>query len=188
MGVKLKKSAILVAILCFVILTGGCTSQTENKTAEKKAKLEIKSTAFEDGAMIPKKYTADGANVSPPLSWSSAPEGTKTFALICEDPDAPGGIFTHWIIFNIPSNTSKLPEGVPNQKALENGAKQGTNDFNKIGYSGPSPPSGTHRFYFKIYALDTELNLAAEVKREEFLKAMEGHILAEGQLMGKYGR
>ena len=150
--------------------------------------IEIKSAAFEQGGMIPRQYTCDGKDVSPPLAWSSIPEGTKTLALICDDPDAPMGTWVHWVLFNIPAHIKELPENIPPQKELENGAKQGTNDFPMIGYGGPCPPSGTHRYYFKLYALDTEIDLDAGITKAQLLKAMEGHILAEGQLMGRYKR
>ncbi len=148
----------------------------------------LKSTAFGEEEMIPKKYTCDGMDVSPPLSWDSVPDGTMSLALICDDPDAPMGTWVHWVLFNIPANIRELPENVPSQKILSNGAIHGTNDFRNFGYGGPCPPSGTHRYYFKLYALDTELSPEAGASKAELLKAMEGHILAEGQLMGKYGR
>lgn len=148
----------------------------------------ITSPAFEEGAMIPEKYTCDGANVSPPLAWTSVPEGTNTLALICDDPDAPIGTFVHWVLFNLPASIKELPEGVPPDKEIENGTKQGKNGFGKIGYSGPCPPGGTHRYYFKFYALDIELDLKAGVKKKKLIKAMEGHILSKGQLMGRYKR
>ncbi|WKZ18398.1 MAG: YbhB/YbcL family Raf kinase inhibitor-like protein [Candidatus Jettenia sp. CY-1] len=151
-------------------------------------KIEIKSPAFEEGGMIPQKYTCDGEDISPPLSWNSVPNGTKSLALICDDPDAPMGTWVHWVLFNLPANIQGLLENRPHQKTLENGAKQGITDFKKIGYGGPCPPSGTHRYYFKLYALDTEINLDAGITKQQLLKAMEGHIIAEGQLMGKYKR
>jgi len=150
--------------------------------------IEVKSTAFQGGGMIPKQYTCDGADVSPPLSWTSVPEGTKTIALICDDPDAPMGTWVHWVLFNLPADVKELPENVPTQMTLETGGVQGTNDFGNIGYGGPCPPGGTHRYYFKLYALDTQINLQAGATKRDLLKAMEGHTLAEGQLMGKYRR
>jgi Raf kinase inhibitor-like YbhB/YbcL family protein len=138
--------------------------------------------------MIPEKYTCDGIDVSPPLVLSSVPDSTKTLALICDDPDAPMGTWVHWVLFNLPANITELPENIRPEKELENGAKQGMNDFHKIGYGGPCPPGGTHRYYFKLYALDTELNLEAGVTKSQLLEAMEGHILGEGQLMGRYKR
>ena len=150
--------------------------------------IKIESSAFKEGGMIPTKYTCDGINVSPPLKWGPEPEGTKSFALIADDPDAPVGTWVHWVIFNLPAETTELDEAIPAQKTVANGAKQGTNDSRKIGYGGPCPPSGTHRYYFKIYALDSPLDLDAGATKEQLLKAMEGHILAEGQLMGRYRR
>ncbi len=150
--------------------------------------ITLKSAAFEEGGMIPKKYTCDGPDVSPPLTWTSAPAGTKSLALICDDPDAPVATWVHWVLFNLPADTTKLPESVPPQETLESRAKQGTNDFRKTGYGGPCPPSGTHRYYFKLYALDTEIDLEAGITKKDLLKAMEGHIIGEGQLMGRYKR
>ena len=150
--------------------------------------MKIISSAFEEGAMIPKKYTCDGIDISPALEWSLVPDGTKTFALICDDPDAPMGTWVHWVLFNLPGDIKKLSENVPPLEVLTNGAKQGKNDFGKIGYGGPCPPGGTHRYYFKVYALDEKINVEAGVTKSELLKAMEGHILSEGQLMGRYKR
>jgi Raf kinase inhibitor-like YbhB/YbcL family protein len=150
--------------------------------------ITITSSAFKEGDFIPKKYTCDDVDISPPLKWSRIPEGAKEFALICDDPDAPMGTWVHWVIYNLPSNGQKLPENIPPIKVLENGTTQGSNDFHKIGYGGPCPPGGTHRYFFKIYALDTELNLKPGITKVELLKSMKGHILAEGQLMGKYKR
>ena len=138
--------------------------------------------------MIPRQYTCDGANISPPLSWDSIPDSTKSFALICDDPDAPGGTWVHWVVYNIPANVKELAEKIPLQENLANGAGQGKNDSRKIGYSGPCPPGGTHRYYFKLYALDVVLDLNPGATKNDLLRAMEGHILATGQLMGKYSR
>ena len=150
--------------------------------------IEITSSAFEDGGMIGAKYTCDGEDVSPPLKWGAVPEGTKSVALICDDPDAPMGTFVHWVIFGLPADTKELAENIPPDKTLPNGAKQGTTDFGRIGYGGPCPPSGTHRYFFKIYALDSQVDLPAGATKRELLEAMEGHILGQGQLIGKYKR
>jgi Raf kinase inhibitor-like YbhB/YbcL family protein len=150
--------------------------------------MEIISPAFDEGGFIPGEYTCDDIDVSPPLEWSLVPDGTKTFALICDDPDAPMGTWVHWVIFNIPGNITMLSENVPPLEVLENGAKHGMNDFRKMGYGGPCPPRGTHRYYFKIFALDKELDVNSGITKKGLLKAMEGHILGEGQLMGKYKR
>jgi len=150
--------------------------------------IKVSSEAFEEGGMIPAKYTCDEDDISPPLAWDSIPEGTKTLALICDDPDAPMGTWVHWVLFNLPVDISELPENVPPERELENGAKQGTNDFGRIGYGGPCPPGGTHRYYFKLCALDAVLDLEAGARKPQLLEAMEGHILAKGQLMGRYSR
>ncbi len=151
-------------------------------------KLEIKSAAFEEGGSIPRKYTCDGADVSPPLSWTRPPEGTKSMVLISDDPDAPVGTWVHWVLYGLSPDTLELPEGVPGDKEVLGGARQGTSDFGRIGYGGPCPPGGTHRYYFKLYAVDFEPALGAGATKKEVLKAIEGHILAEGQLMGRYSR
>jgi len=151
--------------------------------------MQLKSTAFQDGQAIPRQYTADGENRSPPLEWTAPPTGTQSLALICEDPDAPRGIWVHWVLFNLPQNARKLDEGMASDGKLPPGAVQGTNDFRKIGYGGPAPPPGKpHRYFFKLYALDARLNLPTGTNRSQLLDAMRGHILAETQLMGKYGR
>jgi Raf kinase inhibitor-like YbhB/YbcL family protein len=152
--------------------------------------MEIASTAFQENGNIPKPYTGDGQDVSPPLRWSGAPGNTQSFALICDDPDAPRkDPWVHWVLFNLPADTHELTEGVAASETLSNGAKQGRNDFGKIGYGGPAPPPGKpHRYYFKLYALDTVLNLNEWASKQQLEQAMKGHILASGQLTGKYGR
>ena len=150
--------------------------------------IKITSSAFAEGGMIPTKYTCDGEDVSPPLQWDAVPEGTKTIALINDDPDAPMGTWVHWVLFNLPADVKELAENVLPNKILPNGAKQGITDFRRIGYGGPCPPGGTHRYFFKLYALDTEIDLEAGADKEELLKAMKGHILGQGQLIGKYKR
>jgi len=151
-------------------------------------KIEITSPAFENEGLIPSKYTCDGEDISPPLRWDAVPEGTKSIALICDDPDAPMGTFVHWVLFNLPAETKELPEGFPDDETLPDGTRQGITDFGKTGYGGPCPPSGTHRYFFKIYALDIKINLVPIADKPHLLKVMEGHILGKGQLMGKYKR
>ena len=150
--------------------------------------IKITSSAFAEGGLIPAKYTCDGADVSPPLQWEAVPEGTQSIALICDDPDAPMGTFVHWVLFNLPADSTELTEDVPADATLPSGAQQGTSDFGRTGYGGPCPPSGTHRYFFKIYALDTKLDLTGRVDKAKLLSAMEGHILGEGELIGKYKR
>ncbi len=186
---------VTLAIITLIISCSHDEKSTKTKTpvsgtkeGTAMANIQLISSAFEEGKFIPSKYTCDGADVSPPLKWSNIPQNTKTIALICDDPDAPVGTWVHWVMYNIPPTVSELTEGVPSDKTLSNGAIHGINDFKKYGYGGPCPPSGTHRYYFKIYALDTELQLAPGAKKSDVEKAMQGHILATGQLMGRYKR
>ncbi|OQY06121.1 MAG: phosphatidylethanolamine-binding protein [Desulfobacteraceae bacterium 4572_123] len=150
--------------------------------------MKLSSPAFNDGDMIPVRYTCDGVDISPPLKWESVPEDTKSIALICDDPDAPAGTWVHWVYFDIPADTRGLPESIAPQEKPDNGGKQGINDFRRAGYGGPCPPGGTHRYYFKIYALETILNLPADTDKKQLLKAMKGHIIGQAELMGKYKR
>ena len=148
----------------------------------------LKTTAFPESGLIPKKFTCDGADASPALSWNSPPEGTQSFALIADDPDAPVGTWTHWVIWNIPAKTTALPESLAKTEEAS-GAVQGKNDFKRIGYGGPCPPPGKpHRYFFKLYALDSRLELKAGASKNELERAMKGHILAQAELVGKYGR
>lgn len=148
--------------------------------------MYLTSSAFKNNDYIPEKYSYSNNNFSPPLNWDSYPKNTKSFALICNDPDAPSGNWVHWLIYNIPNNYNSLPENIPYEKNLNFGAKQGLNDFNSIGYGGPSPPSGIHRYFFEIFALDSLLNLPVGLKINELLEAIKGHIIDKAQLIGKY--
>ncbi len=150
--------------------------------------MQLTSEAFETGGMIPAKYTCDGLDVSPPLRWADPPAGVKSYALIADDPDAPVGTWVHWVLWNIPADARGLEENLPKTAALPNGAQQGTTDFRRIGYGGPCPPSGTHRYFFKLYALDTMLELPSSATKRDLEGAMQGHILGQGELMGKYRR
>lgn len=158
------------------------------------ANMALTSSAFAEGQAIPKKYTADGADVSPPLAWSDVPDGTREFALICDDPDAPTPKpWVHWVIYKLPGELRSLAEAIPPQPRLDEpaAALQGANSWSsgqKIGYRGPAPPKGTHRYFFRIYALDAPLAVEAGLTKDELLKAMTGHVLAEGVLMGTYAR
>lgn len=173
-----SRAIILLVFLVFIILGGGDVMA-----------LEIKSTAFKAGDLMVAEYTCKGADVSPPLSWSGVPSGTKSFALICDDPDAPFMTWVHWVIYDIPADVTELSEGVPKDEELSNGARQGRSDFRKIGYGGPCPPpGGPHRYFFKLYALDAMLNLEPGLTKNELLKKMEGHILEEAQIIGKFKR
>jgi len=150
----------------------------------------LTSAAFRDGAPIPGKYTCDGGDVSPPLTWSGAPAGTRSVALIADDPDAPGGTWVHWVLYNLPAEVSELPENIAKVESLDlGGARQGRNDFRRPGYGGPCPPPGpAHRYFFKLYALDTRLELKAGAQKKDVEAALEGHALGSAQLMGTYAR
>ncbi len=151
--------------------------------------IPLTSSAFTEGGAIPVQHTCDGEDLSPPLQWRDVPQGTRSLALIGDDPDAPGRTFVHWVIYNIPPTAEGLPEGVPAVEALSDGARQGRNDFQRIGYGGPCPPAGKpHRYVFKLYALDAELPLPPGATAQDLMQAMEGHILAEGRLTGTYQR
>ncbi|MBW8000934.1 MAG: YbhB/YbcL family Raf kinase inhibitor-like protein [Planctomycetes bacterium] len=150
--------------------------------------IKITSAAFEEGGMIPSKYTCDGDDVSPPLQFDGIPDGTRAIALIADDPDAPMGTWVHWVLYNLSAHTTELPENMLDDETLPDGTRQGVTDFGKTGYGGPCPPSGTHRYYFKIYALDKKIDVVIVLDKDELLKQMQGHIIAQGQLMGKYKR
>ncbi len=150
--------------------------------------MELSSQAFKHEGMIPSRYTCDADDISPDLQWQAVPDGVQSFALICDDPDAPMGTWVHWVYFNIPSSTHRLPEGVTPAQQPDQGGRQGTNDFQRIGYGGPCPPGGIHRYYFKLYALDAMLDLDAGASKQQLLDAMEGRILAKAEMMGRYQR
>ncbi len=151
--------------------------------------LQLTSPGFADGANIPAKHTCDGEDVSPPLRWTDSPAGTKSFALIADDPDAPRGTWVHWVMYSIPSSLGGLPEGVPKTETVADSGRQGVNDFKRTGYGGPCPPRGnSHRYFFKLYALDSDVPLKSGATKQAVLNAIQGHIVGEGQLMGKYKR
>jgi hypothetical protein len=183
----------LIVVLLLLLFTA-CIAQEKApqptlKEAEKVPEIQITSTEFNEGGIIPKEYTCDGKDISPPLSWGPLPENTKSIVLIVDDPDAPSGTFTHWIIFNIPPDVREMPAGVPQKERLEDGSVQGKNDFKRIGYNGPCPPRGPpHNYRFKVYALDTLLPLEPGATKKDVIEAMAGHILGRGELTGKYGR
>lgn len=152
--------------------------------------ITVTSTAFQQGGSIPARYTCEGDDTSPPLSWSGAPSQTKSFALIVDDPDAPDPekpqrVYVHWVVYNIPGTTTSLPENA-SKKGLPKGAAVGKNDFGTKEYGGPCPPIGRHRYFHNVYALDTELTFIAPPTKNDLLKEMEGHVLDSGELMGTY--
>ena len=148
--------------------------------------MQLTSTAFSDGQAIPSIYTGEGKDISPPLLWANPPAGTKSFALICDDPDAPMGTWVHWVIYNIPETARDLKENFPKNPQLPDGTRQGRTDSGQSGYGGPYPPSGTHRYFFKLYALDALLSVPGKATKHDLVHAMRGHVLAEAQLMGTY--
>ncbi len=150
--------------------------------------FSLTSPAFATGAAIPRKYTCDGEDASPPLAWSGAPQGTRGFALVMDDPDAPGGTWDHWVLYGLRADAVALPEGAPAVPTLEGGVRQGKNSWGRVGYGGPCPPRGVHRYFFKLYALDVALDLAPGATKAQLLAAVRGHVLAEAELMGRYGR
>ena len=150
--------------------------------------MNIVSTAFENEGNIPSKYTCDGGNISPQLIWDEFPDGTKSFALIADDPDAPAGTWVHWVIYDIPSSVNSIPEDVPSDEKLSFGAVHGKNDFKRLGYGGPCPPKGVHRYFFKLFALDETLDLKPGLTKKELLNEINDHVVAQAQLQGNYSR
>ncbi|MCH8205387.1 MAG: YbhB/YbcL family Raf kinase inhibitor-like protein [Chloroflexi bacterium] len=184
---KLGWGALALASLAPVACSGGDDAEPA-VDAGVSASIVVTSTAFSEGAAIPIKYSCDGDDVSPPLSWTGVPEGTRSLALISDDPDARG-TWVHWVLYGITADVDGLSEAVVTADVTAMGAKNGTNDFKRLGYGGPCPPKGSpHRYFFKVYALDVELDLDSGAKKKELLEAMEGHVLARGQLMGTYQR
>ncbi|MGD2215096.1 MAG: YbhB/YbcL family Raf kinase inhibitor-like protein [Gemmatimonadales bacterium] len=151
--------------------------------------IEVTSPAFEDGGSIPVRHTCQGEDVSPAIEWANVPAEARSLALICDDPDAPRGTWVHWVVYDIPPGFTALSESIPPHEVTPEGAKQGLNDFNRLGYGGPCPPpGGPHRYFFKLYALDIEPGLPAGATKADLLRAIKGHVLDEGQLVGKYER
>jgi Raf kinase inhibitor-like YbhB/YbcL family protein len=184
---RLKPRLAALAVFSFVFGLALSDSQAAEKT--EKGAMQLISTAFSEGTPIPAQYTCDGKNASPPLKWSGVPSGVKSFALIADDPDAPVGTWVHWVLYDLPPDASELAQDLPKGPQIPNGAKQGLNDFKQLGYGGPCPPPGKpHRYFFKLYALDTQLALKPGATKKEVERAMEKHILAQGQLMGTYKR
>ena len=174
---------IVLVLACAAPSKGGPAATSDSTSG-----MALVSAAFAAGETIPTRYSLYGENLTPDLTWNKAPEGTKSFALICRDPDAPGGTFIHWVLFNIPENVRGLPEGLARTATLPAGGQQGRNSFHRLGYDGPKPPSGTHRYYFDLYALDVKPALDRAVTADRVLEAMKGHVLAQASLMGKYRR
>lgn len=196
-----KLISLLLFVTCLAFVISGCgpgpsptqaptpTSAPPTPAPEKREQaLELTSTAFAPGKPIPRKYTCDDQDISPSLQWSDPPQDTQSFALTADDLDAPAGTWVHWVLYNLPAETRALPEAVPPDAELTDGSRHGKNSWKRLGYGGPCPPSGTHRYLFKLYALDTVLDLDAGADKKQLLQAMEGHILAQTELMGTYTR
>lgn len=183
---RARKNIFTTALLAGFLAVCGADNPSTKGVA---MKIQITSTAFAEGQPIPPKFTCDSSDVSPVLAWSGAPASTKSFALITDDPDAPAGTWVHWVVYDLPADTTSLQENVAKSQIIFGNAKQGMNDFRRIGYGGPCPPPGKpHRYFFKLYALDTMLDLKPGATKSDVLNAMEGHVLAQGQLMGTYQR
>lgn len=172
-----KKEEVVAALLLLVLLCG-CTQQRYDEVIQ--MKLKVTSPAFRNMEKIPVDYTCDGRDINPPLDILDIPDGTKSLVLIVEDPDAPTGVWDHWIVWNIPPTEHIREDSKP--------GIEGINSFNRAGYGGPCPPSGTHRYYFRVYALDTNLDVMEEARKKDVTAAMRGHVIAEGELIGTYSR
>jgi Raf kinase inhibitor-like YbhB/YbcL family protein len=187
MRIRRNNAALVIVLAAYV----ACIAQEFNESAAGGAPMAftVKSSAFAAGAEIPKKFTCEAVDTSPALEWSGVPAKTNSLALIVDDPDAPAGTWVHWVLWNLPVSVHSLPEGVPNSEQLDSGARQGRNDFRKIGYNGPCPPPGTtHRYFFRLYALDVKVELAPGATRQAIDAAMRGHILAQAEYMGTFQR
>ena len=181
----IEKHFVILSLI--YIIVSKSLAQTNMKEI-KMEKINLTSSSFKNGELIPSKYTCDGKNISPSLSWDKPSDEIKRFAVIVEDPDSPGGTFVHWIVYNIPSNIKNLPEDITPIKNIPDEVLLGTNSYGHIGYSGPCPPSGTHRYIFKIYGLSNAVHLEAGAEKGELMRAMQKYIITEGELMGKYKR
>jgi Raf kinase inhibitor-like YbhB/YbcL family protein len=182
------RNCVMICVIVAIALSACGRGGTSEEIADGFPSFALTSPAFAQEGDIPAKHTCDGDDISPPLAWGAPPAGTLTLALICDDPDAPAGTWVHWVLFDIPGSMRELREGVAVGETLPDGSQQGSNSSRLDGYSGPCPPSGTHRYYFKLYALDTTLELGKRTTKADLLAAMEGHILGQAELMGKYHR
>ncbi|HXG52609.1 MAG TPA: YbhB/YbcL family Raf kinase inhibitor-like protein [candidate division Zixibacteria bacterium] len=182
---RIERGPFCTAVLVSTMIQFALSAPAESAAPA----MEIRSPAFKDGANIPRRHTCDGADVSPAIRWSGAPAGTRAFALIVDDPDAPAGTWVHWVVYDLPPETGELGEALAAVDTLPNGARQGINDFRKVGYGGPCPPPGpAHRYFFRLYALDKPTGLGPRATRQQVLNAIKGHVLAEATLMGRYQR
>ncbi len=192
---------IIVWVMVIVLLLAGCSAAGPEESGQPSSAADVTSTkgdsdmsftltstAFEAGGAIPVRYSCVGQDISPPLRWTEPPQATESLALIVDDPDAPIGTFTHWVMYNIPASVQELPEAMAADKELENGTRQGNNSAHQTGYKGPCPPSGTHRYFFRLFALDTKLDLPANADKKQLESAMQEHVLAQTELMGTFAK
>lgn len=184
----MKLSACLLSLLLATAEAGAGPGPASSGKERFAMTFELTSPAFAPGQPIPRKYTCDGEDVSPPLQWSAPPAGSQSLALVVDDPDAPSGTWVHWLVYNLPASRSALPESVPPAAHLPDQGKQGRNSWQNLGYGGPCPPGGTHRYFFRLYALDAALALPAGASSEQLRKAMQGHVLGQAETMGTYKR
>ena len=186
--VLLHRMSAVLPPLIMVVLALAVPAGVRGQKASS-SKIELKTTSFTPGGFIPKRFTCEAADVSPALAWTDPPPGTQSFAIIEDDPDAPSGTFVHWLVYNLPAAYRRLPEAVSGNDQMPGGERQGTNDFSRTGYSGPCPPPGRpHRYFIRLYALDARLDLRPAARRQELDAAMQGHILAQAELMGRFAR
>lgn len=187
---RVQRFFIAISFLALLSLPSSLLARRSSSSgAEANMSFTISSPSFSSGGTIPGKFTCSGADVSPGLSWNDPPAGTKSFALLVDDPDAPAGTWNHWTAWNLPAGLHSLPEHFSKDARLSDGTEQGKNDFHKTGYNGPCPPPGKpHRYYFKLFALDTTLNLKAGATKRDLESAMKGHILGQAEWMGRFGR
>ena len=184
----LHRTLVVLPALILAVLALAVPAEVRGQTRSS-SKMELRTTSFTAGGFIPKRFTCEAENVSPALAWSEPPRGTQSFALIEEDPDAPSGTFVHWVAYDLPAAYRSLPEALSGNDEMPGGGRQGTNDFAKTGYSGPCPPPGKpHRYFIRLYALDAKLDLRPAATRKALDSAMQGHILAQAELMGRYQR
>jgi Raf kinase inhibitor-like YbhB/YbcL family protein len=186
--VLLRRTLTVLPPLIMVVLALVVPAEVRGQKAAS-SKIELKTTSFTPGGSIPKRFTCEAADVSPALAWTDPPLGTRSFAIIEDDPDAPSGTFVHWVVYDLPAAYRKLPEALSGNDQMPDGGRQGTNDFSRTGYSGPCPPPGRpHRYFIRLYAVDAILNLRPAATRKELDAAMQGHILAQAELMGRFAR
>lgn len=186
----LSASLILLALPQTPLTAGQAPEHRAKKIKNQTFTIALQTRAFRKQTRIPVIFTCEGRDISPDLSWDQVPPKTQSIAILCEDPDAPHGVWTHWVLYNLPPGIRKLAKGVPAKEKFSNGTMQGKNDFGKIGYNGPCPPPGhgRHRYFFRLFALDIKLNVAPGLTRQELLDTIQGHVLGKGVIMGYYSR